>query len=86
MSAHYLGRSSAASVITRSCLLGEKPGTVPEFLSAVNLLMQCESRRQSCLKIDLFSGDGVLEIEKLGMQEISSVAWEAGEILKRLAG
>ena len=31
MSAHYLGRSSAASVITRSCLLGEKPGTDGTF-------------------------------------------------------
>ena len=54
MSAHYLGRSSAASVITRSCLLGEKPTFTnfhspknwetfrlsPVFLSAVNLLMQ----------------------------------------------
>ena len=43
-------------------------------------------RRQSCLKIDLFSSDGVLEIQKLGMQEISSIAREAGEIFKRLAG
>jgi hypothetical protein len=34
----------------------------------------------------LFSGDGVLEIQKLGMQEISSIAREAGEIFKRLAG
>jgi hypothetical protein len=45
-----------------------------------------ESTRQSCLKIDLFSGDGVVEIQKLGMQEISSIAREAGEIFKRLAG
>jgi len=51
----------------------------PDF-RAVNLLMQRESRRQSCLKIDLFSGDGVLEIQKLGVQEISSIAREAGEI------
>jgi hypothetical protein len=48
--------------------------------------MHCESRRQSCLKIDLFSGDGVVEIQKLGVQEISSIAREAGEIFKRLAG
>jgi hypothetical protein len=48
--------------------------------------MQSESRRQSCLKIDLFSGDGVLEIQKLGVQGISSIAGEAGEIFKRLAG
>jgi hypothetical protein len=47
----------------------------------MNLLMRSESRRQSCLKIDLFSGDGVVEIQKLGMQEISSIAREAGEIL-----
>ena len=51
-----------------------------------NLLMQREPRRQRCLKIDLFSGDGVLEIQKEGVQEISSIAGEAGEIFKRLAG
>jgi hypothetical protein len=34
----------------------------------------------------LFFGDGVLEIQKLGMQKISSIAREAGEIFKRLAG
>src|ERR1700729_1365830 len=44
------------------------------------------SGRQSCLKIDLFSGDGVLEFQILGVQEISSIAREAGEIFKRLAG
>src|SRR5580658_572309 len=32
---------------------------------AANLLMQRESGRQSCLKIDWFSGDGVLKIQKL---------------------
>jgi len=47
--------------------------------------MQWESGRQSCLKIDLFPGDGVLEFEKLGVQEISSIAGQAGEIFKRLA-
>ena len=52
----------------------------------MNLLMQGESGRQSCLKIDLFSGDGVVEFQKLGVQEISSIAGEAGEIFKRLAG
>ena len=44
--------------------------------------MQAESGRQSCLKIDLFSGDGVPEFQKLGVQKISSVAGEAGEIFK----
>ena len=39
-----------------------------------------ESGRQSCLKIDLFSGDGVVEFQKLGVQQISSIAREAGEI------
>jgi hypothetical protein len=34
----------------------------------------------------LFSGDGVLEIQKFGVQEISSIAREAGEIFKRLTG
>ena len=36
--------------------------------------------------MDLFSGDGVLEVQKLGVQEISSIAGEAGEVLKRLPG
>ena len=58
----------------------------PDLIPTVNLLMQCESRRQSCLKIDLFSGDGVVEFQKLSVQEISSMAREAGEIFKRLAG
>jgi len=35
--------------------------------------------------MDLFSGDGVLEFQKLGVQQISSIAGEAGEIFKRLA-
>ncbi len=48
--------------------------------------MQQESRRQSCLNINLFSLDVVWEIQKFGVQEISSVAREAGEIFKRLAG
>jgi len=58
----------------------------PNLIPPVNLLMQRESRRQSCFKIDLFSGDGVLEVQKLGVQEISSIARETGEIFKRLAG
>ena len=58
----------------------------PDLIPAVNLLMQGESRRQSCLKIDLFSGDGVVQFQKLGVQKISSIAGEAGEIFKRLAG
>jgi hypothetical protein len=48
--------------------------------------MQLEPGRQSCLEVDLFSGDGVVESEKLGVQEISSIAWEAGKVFKRLAG
>jgi hypothetical protein len=56
------------------------------LITALNLLMQWESRRQRCLKIDLFSGDGVVEFQILGVQEISSIAGEAGEIFKRLAG
>jgi hypothetical protein len=36
--------------------------------------------------MDFFSGDGVLEVQKLGVQEISPIAGEAGEIFKRLAG
>ena len=58
----------------------------PDTNPAVNLLMQRESSRQSCLKIDLFAGDGVVEFQKSGMQEISSITGEAGEIFERLAG
>jgi hypothetical protein len=47
--------------------------------------MQAESGWQSCFKMDLFSGDGVLEFQKLGVQQISSIAGKAGEIFKRLA-
>ena len=50
----------------------------------MNLPMHGESGWQSCLKIDLFSGDGVLEFQKLGVQKISSIAGEAGEFFKRL--
>ena len=58
----------------------------PDSIPTVNLLMQWEFRRQCCLEIDSFSGDGVLEFEILGVQEISSIAGEAGEIFKRSAG
>ncbi len=36
--------------------------------------------------MDWFAGDGVGEVEKLRVQEVASVAGEAGEIFKRLAG
>ena len=55
-------------------------------ITAGKLLMQWESGWQSCLKIDLFSGDGVVEFQILGVQEISSIAGEAGAIFKWLAG
>lgn len=35
--------------------------------------------------MDLFSGDGVGEVQTVGVQEISSVAGKAGEIFPRLA-
>ena len=35
--------------------------------------------------MNLFSGDRVVEIQKLSVQEISSVAGEAGNVFKRLA-
>ncbi len=57
-----------------------------DLITTVNLLMRWESRRQRCLKIDLFSGDGVVEFQILGVQEISSIAGQAGEIFQRLAG
>jgi len=56
------------------------------MITALRLPMQRESRRQSCLKMDWFSGDGVAEFQILGVQGKSSVAGEAGEIFKRLAG
>jgi hypothetical protein len=34
----------------------------------------------------LFPGDGMAEFQKLGVKEIASIAGEAGEIFKRLAG
>ena len=52
----------------------------------VSLLLQREPRRQSCLKIDWFAGDGMMEFQKSGMQKISSIARQAGEIFERLAG
>lgn len=48
--------------------------------------MQLECSWQCCLKMDWFSGDGVVEVQILGVQEISAIAWEAGEIFQRLAG
>jgi len=48
--------------------------------------MQGESGRYRRLEIDLLSGDGVVEFQKLGVQEISSIAGEAGEVFERLAG
>ena len=36
--------------------------------------------------MDLFAGDGVNEIQIVGVQEIASIAGEAGEIFKWLAG
>jgi len=57
----------------------------PDLIPAVYLRVQQESGRQSCLKIDLFSGDGVLEFQKLSVQKVSSIAGEPGEIFKRLA-
>ena len=36
--------------------------------------------------MDLFSGYGVEEFQKLGVQKISSIPGKSGEIFKRLAG
>ena len=52
----------------------------------MNLRIQWESGRPRCLKIDLFSGDGVAKSQMLGVQEIAPIAREAGEVFKRLAG
>jgi hypothetical protein len=39
----------------------------------VNLRIQWESGRPRCLKIDLFSGDGVAKSQMLGVQEIALI-------------
>ena len=36
--------------------------------------------------MDLFPSDGVVEFQIVGVQEIPSIAGEAGEIFERLAG
>ena len=36
--------------------------------------------------MDWLSGDGVVEAQRLGVQEISSIAGEAGEICQGLSG
>lgn len=51
---------------------------------AGSLLMQSKSGRQSCLNIDLFAGDGVVEFQILGVQEISPIARDARKFFKRL--
>jgi len=45
---------------------------------------QLKSSRHTRLKINLFSGDGVLEFQKLRVQQIPSIARQAREIFKRL--
>ena len=67
----------------RSLTLGDRG--LPQ-LSCERKASVCSMQWQSRLKMDLFSGDGVLEFQELGVQEISSIAGEAGEIFKRLAG
>ena len=51
----------------------------------MKLRMHGESRRQWGLKMDLLAGDGVVEVQKLGVQEVASIAREAREIFKRMA-
>jgi hypothetical protein len=50
------------------------------------LLRGRERRRQSCFKIELFPGDGVQEPQKLGMQEISTIARQAREVFQGQSG
>ena len=57
----------------------------PEFFITL-LNVQRGSGRQRRRQIDWFTGDGVEEFQILGVQEISAVAREAGEVLQRLAG
>ena len=48
--------------------------------------MICESGRRICLQMDRLSGDGVMESQKLGVQQISSIAGKAGKAFKGPAG
>ena len=48
--------------------------------------MFCESRRQRCLNVDWLSREGMGKAEKLGVQEVASIARQAGEVFKGLAG
>jgi hypothetical protein len=48
MSADYLGRSSAANVITRSCLLGEKPGDRHLPLQGFEFVVQIADASTPC--------------------------------------
>ncbi len=47
--------------------------------------MHSESRRQDCFQMNWLPADGVVEIQVLGVQEVASVAWQAGEMFERLA-
>ena len=73
------------TLLTQASPLG-KPVAVTIGGGIAQVSTATESGRQSCFKIDWFSGDGVVEFQKLGVQEISSIAGEAGEVLKRLPG
>ncbi len=70
--------------------VADNPGAIREAplsrTPAVNLLTRCESGRQGCLKTDLLAGDRVAEFQKLGVQEISSIAGEARKLFERPAG
>jgi hypothetical protein len=61
--------------------MGQQQATQAGKAGRIALSQSMESGRQSCLKIDPFSGDGVVEFQKLGVQEISSIAGEAGKVV-----
>jgi hypothetical protein len=42
--------------------------------AAANLRKRWESGWQGCFEIDLFGGDGVVEFQELGVEEVASVA------------
>lgn len=65
------------------------PGSTPVANGQLNQNAAAAERavlRQSCLKMDLFFGDRVKEVQVVGVQVVASIAGEAGEIFKRLAG
>jgi hypothetical protein len=48
--------------------------------------MPGEAGRQGGLEVDGFAGDGVMEVQEVGVEEVAAVAGEAGEGFQGVAG